>query len=399
MEATDTTLWTLIPYLHVNHGSAQRNIFLPKRYCRCCLRDNAEAAQSRRDLHKKTDCSSSDGDGSSEGEPCDLHKDTDCSSSDEDGSFCDGPGTPCFFWSDRYARDEVSYQLMWWDRAYEAMEGISNPGCEIVQHERRVMQEWCASHGITASRWSYDEFLEKTLPVSFLQLRRAGITIQYTRAKHYDSAFYSRWLRNLQVALSSWDGATVPDLLKDAFQQHPHMESASRAILSHACAGNVDLRPEEFRGNSRFEKDYTRKLLQDEIDFMEADVMAYDFKTVYMPYEYHFREYPMHEMMNDHMEYVRRPRSRLQRKVYVLFVLHSRGRRNLWMVGSANMQSFAFAVLCLRVKSVAIKHGLGNFSKGVFAHRIEQENGLTLICKATSHLFHSVRKNIHYRTK
>ena len=35
--------------------------------------------------------------------------------------------------------------------------------------------------------------------------------------------------------------------------------------------------------------------------------MAYDFTTTYMPYEYRFREYPMHEMMNDHMEYVRRP--------------------------------------------------------------------------------------------
>lgn len=40
---------------------------------------------------------------------------------------------------------------------------------------------------------------------------------------------------------------------------------------------------------------------------MEADLMAYDFTTAYIPYELDFREYPMHEMMNDQMEYVRRP--------------------------------------------------------------------------------------------
>ena len=139
------------------------------------------------------------------------------------------------------------------------------------------MQGWCASHGIIASRWSCDEFLGKTLPVSLLQLRRAGITIQYTRAKYYDPAFYTGWVRNLQLALTSWDGVNVPDFLTDAFQQHPHMECASRAILSHACAGHADLRPEDCQHNSRYEKDYTRKLLQDGIDYMEVDLMAYEY--------------------------------------------------------------------------------------------------------------------------
>ena len=145
------------------------------------------------------------------------------------------------------------------------------------------MRRWCASHGFTPSRWSCYEFFEKTLPVAFFQLRRAGITIQYTRAKVYDSAFYTRWLRNLQVALSSWDGVSIPDFLKAAFQQHPHMESASRAILNHACAAHIDLRPVEFRGNSKFVLDHTRRLLQDAIDSMEADLMAYDYRDPYIP--------------------------------------------------------------------------------------------------------------------
>ena len=53
MKATDTTLWTFQPFTNINNRHAQRNIFLPNRYCRGCLRDNAEAAQSRRGLHKK----------------------------------------------------------------------------------------------------------------------------------------------------------------------------------------------------------------------------------------------------------------------------------------------------------------------------------------------------------
>ena len=71
MKATDTTLWTLVPFKDVNDRSAQRDMFLPHRYCRDCLRDNAEAAQSRRDLLlKNTDSSSSDSDGSSQLDPC-----------------------------------------------------------------------------------------------------------------------------------------------------------------------------------------------------------------------------------------------------------------------------------------------------------------------------------------
>ena len=201
MEATDLTVWTLVPFWDVNHRIAQRNTLLPRRYCSCCFRDNAEAAQSRRDWFNNTDSSSSDSNGSSQLDPC------------EDDSFCEGPGTPCFFWSDRQARDYVEEEFLMWNSAWNAMR--CGPCCDFHEDqgtdedERQMMQRWCASHGITASLWSCDEFLEKTLPVSFLQLRRAGITIQYTRAKVYDSAFYCRWLRNLQVALSSWDGATI----------------------------------------------------------------------------------------------------------------------------------------------------------------------------------------------
>mgnify|MGYP001418991528 FL=1 len=48
-------------------------------------------------------------------------------------------------------------------------------------------------------------------------------------------------------------------------------------------------------------------MLQNEIDFMEADLMSLDHTSNYIPYEIHFREYEIHEMMNDRMEYVRRP--------------------------------------------------------------------------------------------
>ena len=302
MKATDSTLWTVVP---LGYFKNHLDLFLPRRYCSKCFRDNAEAAQSRRDLHQKVN---------SRLDRWSLSHDG--SSSDEEISFCKGPGTPCYFWSDRHAWDEVTDQLHWWGNAFCPLSGYYSPDSEEVicdytgmrvSEAKRFMDERFASQGINVSQMSREEFMEKTLPVSFVQLRRAGITIQYSRAKHYDSSFYTSWLRNLQVALSSWDGATVPDLLSDAFQHHPHMESASRAILRHACAVSVDHRPEEFRGNSRFERDYTRKMLQDEIDFMEADLMAYDFSTDYEQYENNFYGRPMHEMMNEHMEYVRRP--------------------------------------------------------------------------------------------
>ena len=49
-------------------------------------------------------------------------------------------------------------------------------------------------------------------------------------------------------------------------------EGASFGILSHACVGHADLRPEECQQNNMYEKDYTRKLLQDLIDYMEANL-------------------------------------------------------------------------------------------------------------------------------
>ena len=87
-------------------------------------------------------------------------------------------------------------------------------------------------------------------------------------------------------------------------------------------------------------------------------------------------------------------------EVYVLFAQQSRGRRNLSMVGPPTKSvSFAFAVQFLRVKSVAIQHGLGNFSKEVFSHRINQENGLALTCRASAQFSTSIRQEINCRTK
>ena len=61
------------------------------------------------------------------------------------------------------------------------------------------------------------------------------------------------------------------------------------------------------------------------------------------------------------------------------------------------MKLFAFDVLCLRVKNVVIKHGLGNFFKEVFAHRITHVNGIAMICKAVTKVFHTHK--YQYATK
>ena len=181
MKATDTTLWSLNPFMDVSSKSAQKDMFLPNRYCRKCFRDNAEAAQSRRDLQQQChvtaqsrraaitarimDCASSDGGGASEeepsdvrkdrdgsssdedassdgggareGEPCDVRKDREGSSSDEDSSscadFCEGPGTPCYFWSDRLAEDEVTDQMNWWATAFSPLSGYFKRGNSIMK--------------------------------------------------------------------------------------------------------------------------------------------------------------------------------------------------------------------------------------------------------------------------
>ena len=80
MEATDTTIWTLVTFWNKNLWGA----LLPRRYCTFCFRDKAEAAQSRRDVFKNIVSSSSDSDASCELDP-----------NDED--FCKGPGTRFFF--------------------------------------------------------------------------------------------------------------------------------------------------------------------------------------------------------------------------------------------------------------------------------------------------------------
>ena len=59
-------------------------------------------------------------------------------------------------------------------------------------------------------------------------------------------------------------------------------------------------------------------------------------------------------------------------EVYVTSVLYSRGRRKLLMVRlTSATESFAFVALFLRAKSVATKHGLGNFSRGVVRRRMQ----------------------------
>ena len=72
MKATDSTLWTVVP---LGYFKNHLDLFLPRRYCSKCFRDNAEAAQSRRELHQKLNCALSDGGGAIESEPCDMHKD------------------------------------------------------------------------------------------------------------------------------------------------------------------------------------------------------------------------------------------------------------------------------------------------------------------------------------
>ena len=48
------------------------------------------------------------------------------------------------------------------------------------------------------------------------------------------------------------------------------MEASTRALLAHACAWDDDRRPDAFKGNPKYKLDYVRKLLEDEINFMEA---------------------------------------------------------------------------------------------------------------------------------
>ena len=105
-------------------------------------------------------------------------------------------------------------------------------------------------------------------------------------------------------------------------------------------------------------------------------------------------------------------------EVYVLFAQQSRGRRNLSMVRPTSQRvSFVFAVLFLRVKSVATKHGLGNFSKEVLSHdkawaweqrgsshrmvlgQNSKDNGLAGTCRASAQFATSVREDINCRTK
>ena len=60
--------------------------------------------------------------------------------------------------------------------------------------------------------------------------------------------------------------------------------------------------------------------------------------------------------------------------------------------------SFVFAVLFLRVKSVAIKHGLGNFSKDVSSNHIIQETGLNLSYRASTEVATAGQEEINCRT-
>ena len=88
------------------------------------------------------------------------------------------------------------------------------------------------------------------------------------------------------------------------------------------------------------------------------------------------------------------------------------------MVGpSVHPMSFVFAVLFLRVRSVATKHGLGNFSKQVLSHNItwawekrgsshrmvlshvSKENGLAWTCRASAQFATPIREDINRRTK
>ena len=102
----------------------------------------------------------------------------------------------------------------------------------------------------------------------------------------------------------------------------------------------------------------------------------------------------------------------------MLVAQQSRGRRNLSMVGPPTQRvSFVFAVLFLRVKSVATKHGLGNFSKEVLSHdtawaweeigssqrmvlgAVSNQNGLAGTCRAKRQFATPIRKDIKRRTK
>ena len=87
---------------------------------------------------------------------------------------------------------------------------------------------------------------------------------------------------------------------------------------------------------------------------------------------------------------------------------------------TANTKLFAFAVLFLHVKSVAKKHGLGNFSKEVLSHDTVwvweptgsshrkvplglcvtcSPNGLAGTCRAKKQFATPIRKDIKRRTK
>ena len=102
----------------------------------------------------------------------------------------------------------------------------------------------------------------------------------------------------------------------------------------------------------------------------------------------------------------------------MLFAPRSKGRRNLSMVRPTSpIVSFVFAVLFLRVKSVARKHGLGNFSKEDSSHDtawvwegtgsshrvvlglISNPNGLAGTCRAKKQFATPIRKDINRQTK
>ena len=111
-------------------------------------------------------------------------------------------------------------------------------------------------------------------------------------------------------------------------------------------------------------------------------------------------------------------RGNVQAEVAVSVAQQSRGRLNLSMVRPpTHTASFVCTVLFLRVKNVATKHGLGNFSEQVLSHDItwawerigsnhrmvfgsvSNQNGLAGTSRAKKQFFTPILKESKRRTK